>query len=189
MLITTKDNREVYLRRLTTDDLENLLHYLHHLNDETKKRFSPHPFDKESISDFYEHSAIHWGYVAYSATINEIIAYSIIKLGYLEKDNLRMTSYGFPLNNNTDCAFAPSVADTWQGYGIGNQLFHFILADLKNKGIKRVILWGGVQADNDKAVRYYQNNGFRIVGKFVRNGENYDMILEVNLHEKTFKNH
>ena len=34
-------------------------------------------------------------------------------------------------------------------------MFLFILDDLKANGIKRVILWGGVQADNDKAVNFY----------------------------------
>lgn len=45
-------------------------------------------------------------------------------------------------------------------------------------GTKRIILWGGVQAGNEKAVSYYLKHGFRTVGQFEHNGNNYDMILD-----------
>jgi diamine N-acetyltransferase len=122
---------------------------------------------------------VNLGYVAVDAETGEIIAYSIIKRGYIENDGKRLQSYGITLNNKTDCTFAPSVADAWQTCGIGNALFHFILSDLKTMKIKRIILWGGVQADNTKALNYYKKNGFSIAGQFYHNGENYDMIVEI----------
>ncbi|MFE9363057.1 hypothetical protein ACFYNN_09525 [Streptomyces sp. NPDC006978] len=30
----------------------------------------------------------------------------------------------------------------------------------------RIILWGGVRADNPRAIRYYEKNGFQRVGRF-----------------------
>jgi len=107
------------------------------------------------------------------------VAFSIIKRGYLEHDGYRLQSYGFVPDAITDCTFAPSVADHWQSLGVGNSLFHFLLADLKASGIKRIILWGGVQSDNQKAVNYYLKNGFIKLGQFEHNGLNDDMILEV----------
>lgn len=83
------------------------------------------------------------------------------------------------LSNTSDCTFAPSVADAWQSCGVGNSLFQFILSSLKATEVKRIILWGGVQIDNEKAVNYYKKNAFKTLGQFYYNGENYDMVLDV----------
>ena len=179
MLIASKDNRQVYLRKLKSKDFDKLFIYLQHLSEDTKKRFGPHLFDRRSIIDVYSNTYVYSGYIAIDIASEEIIAYAIIKIGYLEHDALRLQSYGVMLSNKTDCVFAPSVADAWQGYGVGNSLFQFILYDLKATDVKRVILWGGVQTDNEKAVNYYQRNGFKIVGQFYYNGGNYDMVLDV----------
>jgi len=179
MIIKTKDNRQVYLRRLNSNDIDNLFFYLNMLGTGTKKRFGPHQFDKQSIIDFYEHPGTHKSYIAQTIDTNEIIAYSIIRYGYLESDYHRFLSYGIELNRKTDCEFAPSVADAWQSCGIGNQLFPFILQDLKETEIKRIVLWGGVQADNEKAIDYYKKNGFQTAGQFTYNGENFDMIRDL----------
>ena len=52
MLIETKNNRQVLLRSLDSNDLDNLIVYLNTLSAETKKRFGPHEFDKQSVIDF-----------------------------------------------------------------------------------------------------------------------------------------
>lgn len=178
MQIEAKNNRQVFLRRLNSNDLDNLFDYLQNLSIETKKRFGPHKFDRQSIIEFYDLNT-NLGYVAHTVDTNEIIAYSIIKIGYLEHDAIRLQSYGITLDINTDCTFAPSVADLWQSCGIGNNLFRFILSDLTSMEIERIILWGGVQLDNEIAVNYYKKNGFKTLGQFAYNGDNYDMIYEI----------
>lgn len=117
--------------------------------------------------------------MAIAAETNEILAYSIIKFGYLEHDKFRLESYGLSLNHQTDATFAPSVADLWQGHGIGKHLFNFILSELENHKIQRIILWGGVQLDNEQAIKYYSKIGFETLGQFTYNGENYDMIYRL----------
>jgi diamine N-acetyltransferase len=179
MIIKTKNNRQVLLRRLIADDFDKLVDYFQRLSPDTVKRFGPHRFDKQSIIDLYDHSVEYRGYIAKDFETSEIVAYSIIKTGYLEHDSSRLQSYGLIPDKATDCTFAPSVADEWQSLGVGNSLFNFILPDLIADGIKRIILWGGVQSDNIKAVNYYVKNGFRIVGEFQYNGPNYDMVLEL----------
>jgi diamine N-acetyltransferase len=179
MIIKTKNNRQVLLRRLNSNDLDDLFNYLQNLSDETKKRFGPHSFDKQSVVDFYTYSDLHLGYIACDMETNQIIAYFIIKTGYLEHDAFRLQSCGMVPDSRTDCTFAPSVADAWQSSGIGNQLFQFILTGLRNTEINRIILWGGVQTDNTKAVNFYIKNNFKILGKFTHNGENYDMYFDI----------
>ena len=72
---------------------------------------------------------------------------------------------------------APSVTDEWQSEGVGQLLFNYVLDEMKNRNAKQLILWGGVQIDNIKAVRFYQKNGFRSLGHFQYNGLNEDMML------------
>jgi ribosomal protein S18 acetylase RimI-like enzyme len=179
VIIKTKNNRQLLLQRLNANDYDKLVDYFYRFSPETLKRFGPHKFDKQSIVELLDHSADYKGYIVEDTETSEIIAYSIIKTGYLEHDCSRLQSYGITPDNTTDCTFAPSVADAWQSMGVGNSLFNFILSHLKTEGIKRIILWGGVQSDNVKAVNYYVKNGFTIVGEFQYNGPNYDMILEI----------
>jgi GNAT superfamily N-acetyltransferase len=180
MIIEAKNNKQIILSRIELIDFEQLTKYLQDLSNQTKFRFGPHPYDLHSIANLYNSSENYIGYIGRDFLTMEIIAYSIIKIGYLEHDSLRLKSYGIDLNQNLDCTFAPSVADNWQGLGIGNKLFQFIISDLTSRNIKRVILWGGVQVSNETAVNYYLKNGFKILGSFEYNGDNFDMIFELN---------
>jgi ribosomal protein S18 acetylase RimI-like enzyme len=179
MQIVTKDNRQVVFRRLFLNDLDNLYKYLQSLSAETKKRFGPHEFDLQSLFKFYE-SNLNLGYIAVASDTNDIIAYSIVKIGFLEHDRNRLESYGMLLDNQKDSTFASSVTDLWQGYGIGNHLFNYLLLDLITLKIERIILWGGVQMDNERALNYYKKIGFNTIGQFTYNGENYDMIYDIS---------
>lgn len=178
MIIQAKNNQFYFLRKLNLSDIDNLYCYLQNLSTETKNKFGPHRFDKDSLWEFYGNNS-NVGYIAQDDETKKIIAYSIIKTGYLEHDFPRLQSYGITLSHLTDCTFAPSVADDWQSFGVGNNLFKFICSDLQSIEIKRIILWGGVQAENLKAINYYKRNGFYILGQFSYNGENYDMCFDI----------
>jgi ribosomal protein S18 acetylase RimI-like enzyme len=179
MLITTKNNKQVLLRRLTFGDFDQLIEYFRGLGTDTLKRFGPHQFDKQTIMDLYNNEEKNISFIAVNQFNQNIIAYAILRKGYLEHDRVRLESYGIQVNKYSDCTFAPSVADEWQSMGIGNSLLQYILSELKLTEIKRVILWGGVQCDNSKAVNFYQKNGFKTLGEFEYNGRNYDMILDI----------
>ena len=179
MIIKIKDGRQVLVRKLTPIDVDKLFDYFQRLGPDTLKRYGPHKFDKDSITEIFQNPGDHTAYIAMDIETSEIVAYSVIKKGFLEHDGYRLQSYGIILDSTTDCTFAPSVADEWQSLGVGNSLFQFLLSDLIANGQKRIILWGGVQADNNKAVNYYLKNGFRTLGQFEHNGQNFDMILEI----------
>lgn len=172
-----KNNLPYLFRRLDTSDFENLFSYTNLLSAETKKRFAPHAFDLQSIIDCFMENDSHLGYIALDLETNAIVAYAIIKTGYLEHDRSRLESYGLLLDQEQDSTYAPSVADKQQGHGLGSNLLQFIVTDLKTRNIKRIILWGGVQADNERAIKYYLKNGFTHLGQFENNGLNYDMIM------------
>lgn len=178
MMLTIKET-QVEFRRLVPHDFGGLYDYLQNLSAESKRRFGPHSFERQDIADFYHHSEEHLGYVAIDSATRKIVAYAIVKIGYFEHDRFRLEGYGLKLDSATDCNYAPSVADAWQGCGLGNAMFQQIKSDLSAKGIKRIILWGGVQRDNPKAIRFYHKNGFKTLGTFAYHGWNEDMILEI----------
>lgn len=155
-----------------------LLSYFDGLSDETKKRFGPHPFTREALENLYEN---HKEYLLFLATNNDntVIAYTIIKMGWLDFDAERLQSYGLsPLAG--DCTLAPSVADQWQNKGIGSSFLNYILKRLKKEhDTSRIILWGGVQSNNNQAIGLYKKFGFITLGTFEHNGTNYDMLLNL----------
>ncbi|TAE59892.1 MAG: GNAT family N-acetyltransferase, partial [Bacteroidetes bacterium] len=159
MIIETRNQKKVALRRLDSGDIDALCRYLEQLSVDTRRRFGPHPYDKQSVTEFYQAENEHTGYVATDTETAEIVAYFIIKEGYLEQDGHRLAAYGFPPDADTDCTFAPSVADAWQSCGVGNELFRFVLEEVKASGKRRIILWAGVQGDNEKAKQFYRKQG------------------------------
>ena len=182
MLLSTRNNRTILLGKYQAGDLHRLHSYLNKLGESTRKRFGPHAFDPDAIREFY-HSVGQTGYIATDYETGAIIAYAIIKNGMLLHDIPRLEQYGLIPDSEGDCSFAPSVADDWQGCGVGDALFRYILADISSLGRKRIILWGGVQADNTKAVHYYHKNGFNTLGKFEYGGLNFDMVRSIECHQ------
>jgi ribosomal protein S18 acetylase RimI-like enzyme len=166
-------------RILGSPDLDALHEYLTGLSEETRHRFGPHPFDRATLEGLYREQGSHTGYIAVEEESGRIIAYSVIKAGFLEHDRPRLNGYGLNPDAITDATFAPSVADDWQGRGLGPRLYEFMVADLKARGIGRLILWGGVQCSNLRAVNYYRKLGFTILGEFEYYGMNFDMIKEI----------
>ena len=173
----TVNNKVISFGYLQAPDTDELLRYLLSLNEETTKRFQPHQPTKSEIENFYRHPQQTIGFIARDTSTHCIIAYATIRTGYIDHDEQRLLSYGLQLSKQTDAAFAPSVADNWQGAGIGKHLLEFIITELKRKGVQRIILWGGVQAANERAIQYYKKSGFIMLGGFMHNGHNYDMLV------------
>jgi GNAT superfamily N-acetyltransferase len=179
MRTETIQGKTVELRGLKYSDIPALADYLHALSQETRTRFGPHGFDSASVQAVFSDGSPHLGYIALDKTSGRMVAYAIIRKGFLPHDAPRLASYGLQLDEHADATYAPSVADHWQGLGLGTRLFQYILEDLRQRSTKRIILWGGVQQTNEKAVRYYQRLGFRTLGAFEYHGLNLDMVLDI----------
>lgn len=158
---------------------EKLVHYLTHLSDESRSRFGPHAFTNEAIDQLYNDPENYQLFIAKNTEDDSIIAYTIIKMGWLDFEFSRLKSYGLQ-NEPGDCTLAPSVADAWQSRGIGTSFMKYLIEYLKNTyQIRRIFLWGGVQSSNTRAVNLYKKFGFRILGQFEYHGLNDDMLLEL----------
>jgi len=154
-----------------------LFEYLNSLSAESRSRFGPHSFDRETIAAIcLNPQAITKRHVAESG--DRIIAYMLLQPGLLEADRNRYGSRNIFFDENTTITFAPSVADDFQNSGIGTKMFNVLLNEAKNKGYKTIVLWGGVQANNTRAVHFYEKHGFQHMGSFWHDEkDNHDMIL------------
>lgn len=95
-----------------------------------------------------------------------IVALFELSFDLVPDDIQRYQRYGLPLDPATTCRFGPCIADAYQNRGLGARLLPPTLALARRFGCARVILWGGVMADNHRARHYYRRHGFQIQGQF-----------------------
>jgi ribosomal protein S18 acetylase RimI-like enzyme len=173
-----KNGKSVGVRLLQSNDNEKLFEYFdQYFSKESKSRFGPHPFDRETINRICRSPN---GEIIRYVAIDEnesIAAYMIIKQGMIEWDMNRYATRQQSYDHNTSVTFAPSVADAWQSSGVGSLMNKIIEGDLNKRGIKNVILWGGVQVTNEKAVNFYKKLGYQFIASFWHDGkDNHDMV-------------
>src|SRR3569833_3217152 len=106
MIVNLKNNKQVLLRQLTPADIDGLVNYLHLLSPESRSRFGPHAFARDTVLDFYNPVNSNTGYIAVDVETNAIVAYAIIKQGFLPDDGLRLKAYGLVLSDEDDCNYA-----------------------------------------------------------------------------------
>lgn len=168
----------IMIRTFQLADAAALSHYLYGLSSATKERFAPHGFSEEEILQLYQNPSSYLGYLALDAA-ETIIAYTVVKIGLLPHEAARMEQYGFCIHPLRDVLLAPSVADAWQGSGIGTSLMQQLKKELSSYGIQRIFLWGGVQETNTKAIAFYEKHAFTLLGVFEYKGNNRDMVCSL----------
>jgi diamine N-acetyltransferase len=157
-------------------DAEGIAAYYTRLGEATRKRFAPHGFEAADISSLLNQPEKYSIQVAEEKGSGRIIAYAITMTGVFDYDEARWQQYAILLTGTAHGTYAPSVADEWQGRGLGQLLFNFTVSQLKQKGLHEIILWGGVQCSNVRAVNFYLKNNFLLKGYFEYQGGNYDMM-------------
>ncbi len=166
------------MRQLREPDYPLLQDYLTALSRHTTERFGPHGFDMPSIRKAYVDYFPLWGFVALDAQ-QQVVAYTLIKLGLIAHERERLRQYPGNWADEHMATYAPSVADHWQGHGLGAAMLKAIIPQLSQRGIRSLTLWGGVMADNQPAIRFYNKQGFKTLGQFQHNGTNLDMVLKI----------
>ena len=170
---------ELTLRLLQQTDADKLFDYFNQLSATTRQYFAPHPFDQTTVASICAtlNPAELVRLVVSDGSDARILAYTLLLNGTTPSDTRRLEALGIELDLATDCSLAPSIADAYQSQGLGKPIMEKVLSIARATGKKRIILWGGVQAANQRAVSYYQKFGFLKIKEFERNGPNYDMWL------------
>jgi ribosomal protein S18 acetylase RimI-like enzyme len=181
MTYNLKDKRSVEIRLLANSDNDNLFDYFQNLSIESRSRFGPHLFDKETIDIICtEPNNDTLRYVAIDNSSKQIVAYMLIKQGMIEWDEERYATRNQAYDHASSVTFAPSVADAWQSSGLGSLMNDLIEDDLDKRKIRSIILWGGVQSSNLKAVNFYKKLGYQYIASFLHNNkDNHDMVKQL----------
>lgn len=167
-------------RPIHTNDLPRLIQYFENLSEKTRSFYGPHPFDEGTLRALCD--GTYENFKAFVVTANEtIIGYTVIKQGYTEGELYRYPNYDLIMDGEKHYLYAPSIADAHQSKGIGGLMLNYVESYLQGQAT-HLVLWGGVQARNHRAMRYYEKNGFIKLGAFHYDGlDNWDMVKSLNV--------
>jgi GNAT superfamily N-acetyltransferase len=103
-------------------------------------------------------------------------------MGLTEHEPKRFAELGVVLDEQHSCTFAPSVADGLQNQGLASLLMPAILRYVQQRGKRYVVLMGGVQQTNERAVHFYRKHGFKDFAVFEHPDGvwNCDMMLDID---------
>lgn len=170
-------------RPLARADAEGLAGFLAGLSSETRG-FSP--FEGYDLAAARELCAAIARYDKLRLMLEEeaparIVGLLEFSLSLTRGDVERYREAGIRLDEETDCRFGATLADDHQGNGLATLAFPLVRDVARRLGKSRIILWGGVLADNPRAIRYYEKNGFRRAGAFTGpdGRTSLDMILDL----------
>ncbi|WP_327351388.1 GNAT family N-acetyltransferase [Streptomyces sp. NBC_01304] len=176
---------EVILRPLVHGDADGLGDFLAGLSPTTRRLST---FDGYDLPAARELCAAIGRYDKLRLVLEEapggrIVGLLEFSLDLTAADIARHARAGIRLDPATDCRFGPTLADDHQANGVGSLVFPLLVEVARRLGRTRIILWGGVLADNARALRFYEKNGFRRVGSFTGPDGTLclDMLLDPNL--------
>ncbi len=180
--INDPNGAEYTVRLLAADDVERLGDYFVSLSEETRRRYGPHPFDRETAAKFCAdlRPSETQRYVALNED-DEIIAYMILQMSVGEGEITRYAAQGIALDVERDCLLAPSLADAYQNRGIGTPIARQVIASAREQGRRYLVLMGGVRAYNALGIRFYQKLEFQHIADFEHPAGvmNHDMKLDL----------
>ncbi|MFF3505046.1 GNAT family N-acetyltransferase [Streptomyces sp. NPDC003247] len=180
--VSLEDGSDVVLRPLTHDDADDLAAFLTGLSAESRRLSTFDGYDLKAARELCDAIARHdkLRLVLDEVPTGRIVGLLELSLDLHPSDVARYRTAGIRLAA-TDCRFGPTLADDHQGKGVGTRVFPLVADVARCFGKKRIILWGGVLADNPRAVRYYEKQGFRTVGSFTGadGARSLDMILDL----------
>jgi len=180
--LQTQSGEKITLRPLLNSDIEGLTSFLENLSTETRRLSTFDSYDKVTAAGLCDainkYDKLRFVLESQSKEIVGLIEFTLdIPQNVIDT----YTTYGLPLDTGYTCRFGPTLADKYQSKGLGTLLFPYVVKIAKLLGKKHIILYGGVFADNFRAIKYYEKHGFKIAGKYNNDDgiENLDMILNI----------
>lgn len=176
----------VTFRLLAGSDAPALGAYFRELSEQTRSLYSPHAFSQAMADDLCAaidpSDTIRMVAVTGPPSEARLVAYFLLKLGVNAPTVQGHALAGISLDPERDCAVAPSVADDFQNRGLGTPLMGHLIVVARRLGRRIMVLWGGTQARNTRAIHFYRKHGFRIVNTFEQPPGllNHNMMLDLH---------
>lgn len=169
------------LRPLVAGDVAALMTFLQNLSAETRRFSTFGSYDRAMAQELCEAIAKYdkLRFVVEHPS-DGIVGLLEFSFAIVASDRQRYVANGITLQLDTDCRFGPTLADAYQERGIGSRAMPPIKDVARRFGQQRMILWGGVLADNARAIHFYKKHGFVEVGQFVNDdAAMLDMICDL----------
>lgn len=183
--LRTATGETLILRPLLPYDVTKLADFLAGLSPQSRHFSTFSGYDQAAAQELCDaiarYDKLRLAVVEANGTAEPIVGLFEYSLDLTAGDISRYANYGMRLDPAITCRFGPTLADAWQSRGVGSLFLPAAWDFARRFGRSRVILWGGVLADNERAIRFYEKNGFVHAGRFVNgNGEECcDMILDL----------
>ncbi|MFE9404895.1 GNAT family N-acetyltransferase [Streptomyces sp. NPDC006530] len=178
-----QDGSDAILRPLTHADTGQLAGFLGALSSESRRFITFGGYDLATARELCDAIARYdkLRLVLEDVPSGRIVGLLEFSLALTPADIARYQDAGVRLTETTDCRFGLTLADDYQGRGVGTLAFPLVTEVARLLGRTRIILWGGVRADNPRAIRYYEKNGFQPVGFFTEadGSRSLDMMLDL----------
>lgn len=185
--LTLEDEVSLLYRPLEKHDDEALAAFLESLSQNTRDKWLRDGYDKRAAQEMCDAIARYdkLRMIAVNTCVQKTFVIALYEFSFdiPESDRVRFESYGIKVSEDMDCRFGPCLRDEYQGRGIGTALMAPTFQIARLFGRRRILLWGGVHADNDRAIAFYQKNGFYEVGRFKNSQgkECIDMMCDLSL--------
>lgn len=183
--LATKDGDKVVFRPLAHSDVTMLAVFLENLSPVTRERSTFDSYDRacaeELCGAINKYDKLRFVCTAGRDGGERIIGLLELSFGIPPSDLQRYRDVGINLSEDTDVRFGPTLADDWQGKGVGTLAFNRIAEIVKGFEKSRILLWGGVLVSNTPAIEYYKKLGFTVAGTFQNEGvDHLDMIYLIS---------
>jgi RimJ/RimL family protein N-acetyltransferase len=144
-ILTCKDGRKIFVRKIQNTDTENIKQFFNSLSEKSKELFHPHITNDEEINK-HIHRSVSGSDLSYLAFYND----SCIGYFFLWFLNESMPMLGI------------GIADEWQNTGLGQMFIDILIHDGSRLGKDGILLT--TMSDNDRAFHVYQKKGFIYIG-------------------------
>ncbi len=183
---------DLILRELQSRDAAALASYFDALSGESKQRFQPHPLtsveahricaglgQRNGAGEAQPQPISFGGKLSTFRLVIEdhgrIVAYFILDSNLSPHEIDRYSRVGIALRPGVDLLFAPSVLDAYQNRGVASLAMPFLLQLARARGARSLVLMGGTQATNHRAIAFYEKFGFQRHGGYQTEVFNHDM--------------
>jgi GNAT superfamily N-acetyltransferase len=165
------------IQLLQPSEIVNLSLFLEQLPTEVTQWYQPHSFTVRDIQFFYNNTPGSIGFISIEPLTGKIIGYAALLTGGNRYDIARWQQYQYSFHPTTVASYAPVIAPAYQGIGLAKKMFDVIIAHCnRHTTVRKLLLWGGVKAENEKAIRFYEKIGFANKHSFEYQGLNYDFM-------------
>ena len=162
------------LRHLTASDTQALFDFFESLSPASRSRFQPHGMDRETARALCEGAP---GPALRMVILERglVVAYFILDPQVSPHEIARYRDQGIDLQAGQDFMFAPAVTDRLQNEGIASEAMPHLLALARAAGARSLVLMGGTQASNARAIAFYEKFAFKRCRGYRTQRFNHDM--------------